>query len=69
MNYSRVVVALVFLLFQMLFFTDKSYGDVDCNRMMIACWESNPYEPGTAAYVIYNDACESADSSCIERSP
>jgi hypothetical protein len=67
MKIKKALFLLLVILLQSFIFSEKSYGEVDCIDMMLTCWESNPYEPGTTPYVIFNDACEAAGSACVRQ--
>jgi len=65
---KRLMVSFVIILLAAYSLNEDLYAnsDIDCLEMVLLCWITNPYEPGTTAHVIFNDACETAGVSCIK---
>jgi len=63
MKIMRVMVLTIFVFLHSLIIPEKSNGN-SCSDIVIECTAMNPYEPGSNAWLVFNQGCFSAGLAC-----
>jgi len=63
MKLMRVLILTTFVFLHSLILPEKSFGN-GCSDIVIECTAMNPYEPGSNAWLVFNQGCFAAGIAC-----